>query len=320
MVEEVKRVALGIITHRRLDGLRRLLESLAKINVPEAVTCTVLLVENDAEGMVEGALEELRARVPFDIEFALEPTPGIPFARNRVLDMAIEGGFDFLTFVDDDQKVHEDWLLMLYATMTMRRLDLVGGPRTLVPEDGAALSWGDRLALNHWQAEMIRLMNNKSKMAFTDDEAGIPIYTSNWMLRLSAQQALGIRFDENYQFTGGSDTKFHMDLSNAGGKSGWASDARAYEIWPKERLTLNYLYRRVRDQKITNLTRTDKQTTKARAARKLVANAYFAFGLLLRAPFNRFRTLPSAIRKLADGAAEFRAATGVKSTLYERKN
>ena len=143
------RLGLGVITHRRPDGLVRLLKSFAGLTVPEGVTCTVLIAENDDVPTVAGQLEALRALVPFDVHLTLETERGIPFARTRVLDMAIAGKFDFLTFVDDDQIVEQDWLGNIYATIAGRQLDLVGGPRPLIPEPGAALSKQNRIILQY---------------------------------------------------------------------------------------------------------------------------------------------------------------------------
>lgn len=310
------RIGLGVITHRRMDGLLRLLESFRQMKVPADVACTVLIAENDDTPTLDAHIAALQAAVPFEVQLDFEKTRGIPFARNRVLDMALAGNDDFLTFVDDDQIVDRFWLVMLFSSMQARELDLVDGPNLFIQDPEAKLPWQNRLVLQDYKRSKRYLNSYRSSLVLTESECEIPIYTNNWMLRMSKLRELGIRFDADYAISGGSDTKFYHDFCQAGAVTGWASDAHVSEIWPASRLTFRYLYKRTRDQRSTTLLRAQEEPTLPRALLFLCLKCYKAFGLLLRSPFNNFRTLPVAIRRVAEGVGTVRAARRLKSQLY----
>ena len=314
------RLGLGVITHRRPDGLMRLLKSFAQLKVPEGVECTVVIAENDDVPMAAAQVETVRTLVPFDLQMTLEPERGIPFARNRVLDMAHEGKFDFLTFVDDDQIVHQDWLTMLYATIEGRALELVGGPWSVIAEPNAALSKQNKFVLRYYLDRSVELQTSKALHTCTPKEAKVHIYTHNWIVRLSSQKRLGIRFDETYRFTGGSDTKFYADVAAAGGLTGWSSDARVTEIWPAKRLTFSYLYRRRRDQTTMNYVRAGHRPKLKTVL--LMSNRCMIFGFfkIVRAVFDDYKSFAEVVHSVAELSGVIRARRGLSSTLYARSD
>ncbi len=310
------RLGLGVITHRRPDGLVRLLKSFAQLKVPEGVECTVLIAENDDVPTVAAQVDTLRNQVPFDLQITLEPKRGIPFARNRVLDMAIAGKFDFLTFVDDDQIVERDWLKKLYATIAERELDLVGGPRPLMPEPDVALSKQNRIILQYIKEKHASMRLKRAELIESGKEARIPIYTNNWILRMSTQARLGVRFDERLRYTGGSDTQFYKDIFEGGGLTGWSADARSVEVWPPKRLTFLYLYKRRRDQMTMNYVRAERRPKLKKVL--LLCNRLIIFGFpkIIRAPFNDFASLAEFVSTAGETAGVIRAWRGVQSTHY----
>ena len=312
-----KRIALGVITRRRPDGVRRLLQSFGAMRVPADATCEVILVENDDESRIADVISESQRAVPFPIRHTLEPEPGIPIARNRVLDIANEEGFDFLTFVDDDEIVHPEWLLMLYASITLRGLDLVGGPRSFQKAEGAKFSWQNEIVFKVFQSNLQRYDASRSRTAFTDQERTVQIDTNNWMIRLERQRQLGVRFDERLRHTGGSDQVFYRDFVRAGGATGWASDARAVEFWAPDRLTLVYLFQRVRYQTSNLLQSSETELTWKDAIVPLPRAIFRSLFLLLRAPFTRGFSIAEATRTLAVAAGRIMAVRKGTSRLYE---
>jgi GT2 family glycosyltransferase len=168
-------------------------------------------------------------------------------ARNRVLSMAQDRDCDFLTFVDDDERVDSDWLVRIIAGITERDLDLVGGPLTIEAADAPLTRWQEGF-LSHLQ-ERARKRNTKRASAVSSGQDGqLNIYTNNWCARMETVQRLGLWFDEDRQFTGGSDTKFSRDMARAGARIGWICDASVHDRIPRNRLCAAYHYRRARDQ------------------------------------------------------------------------
>ncbi|MEL6682772.1 MAG: glycosyltransferase family A protein [Pseudomonadota bacterium] len=312
----IEKIGLGVITHRRPDGLRALLQSLSEIKVPKGTECVVLIAENDEEKSLAPLISEMEEVLPFPVRYVLEQRRGIPQARNCILDIAAAEGCAYLTFVDDDSVVHQDWLVVLYNALVGRGVDLVGGPNRLQGPTDVALTWQNRLVLRDVRAANAKLMQARMMRVATPQETALEIYTNNWMVRLDAQQKLGVRFDEALRFTGGSDRKFFLDFVRGGGRSAWSSDARVFEIWPPERLTFAYLFRRIRDQQMMRLICDDSVPSASTAMAGLITGAVWALWLVLQAPLTRFRTVPTAVRRLAVAVAQFRVAHGKESALY----
>ncbi|MBD3677174.1 MAG: glycosyltransferase family 2 protein [Rhodobacteraceae bacterium] len=122
------RIAVGAITRRRSDKLADLLGSFVRMEIPERTEIKFFIVENDESKASRDVVDGFRTSVAAPVRYDLETEPGIPFARNAVLDAALEEGMDYLTFVDDDETVQIDWLREMITGMKAHGLDLGGGP------------------------------------------------------------------------------------------------------------------------------------------------------------------------------------------------
>ncbi|MEM1430820.1 MAG: glycosyltransferase family 2 protein [Pseudomonadota bacterium] len=240
-------VAVGAITRRRPQVFAQLLASFAAMQRPPGCEVVFVLAENDDTLNVTPQVEAFRAQVPEEVLLGLESRRGIPMARNKVLDMALAAGADILTFVDDDEIVRPDWLTQLIAGMEARQLDLGGGPVRLTETSEPMTRW-NRAVYTHltYRAKKRNVRRAAYVAEGTDHE--VNVYTNNWACRLAAQQRLGVRFDERLQDTGGSDTRFSLDMKAAGARIGWIPDAWVEEPTPTKRLGFGYHYSRARDQ------------------------------------------------------------------------
>ncbi|MFV0360190.1 glycosyltransferase [Tropicimonas sp.] len=306
-------VAVGAITRRRPKMFGQLLESLAAMRRPEGVEIVFLLAENDTECSVATEVAAFRASVCEDVRFALEPTPGIPMGRNRVLDMALAAGADYLTFVDDDETVTGDWLVNLVRGMEAGRFDLAGAPVRLVAPEGGMTAW-NRAVLTHLQARSESRNRIRRKAAAEGNDSELNIYTNNWCLRLEAQRRLGVRFDESLQFTGGSDTRFSLDMKAAGARIGWIHDAVVEEPTPQKRLTLGYHFRRARDQSVNGvrLNRKSRPLSLVQALLRSVDGMLY----LLSVPVSGRYAVVKAVHKFGIAAGRIRGAFGGSSRHY----
>ena len=243
------KLAIGAITRRRPDAFARLLDSFAKMDHPEGCEMIFCFAENDDALSVEQITREFATRTGLPAEVRLEPRKGIPLARNKVLDMALEAEADYLTFVDDDETVTKNWLVQLYGTARARALDLTGGPVShRADAEDEDLTTMQRGVLRHFRERLNRRADNRRGLAEAGDDGWVNIYTNNWCARLAFVRAHGIRFDETMRFTGGSDTRFSVEMKEAGARIGWAPEAYVEEYLPLYRLTPGYHYRRSRDQ------------------------------------------------------------------------
>ncbi|WP_198666001.1 glycosyltransferase family 2 protein [Tropicimonas sp. IMCC34043] len=307
-------IAVGAITRRRPKMFGDLLDSFARMRRPDGARLIFVFAENDTEFGVTDQIEAFRAQVPEDVRLELEPRPGIPMGRNKVLDMALEAGADFLTFVDDDEVVTEDWLVELIAGVEARALDLAGAPVQLIAPEGAMTGWNEAV-LKHLQYRSDRRNRDRRRMVADGTEGEMNIYTNNWCLRLATQRRLGVRFDEALQYTGGSDTRFSLDMKAAGGRIGWVPDAVVEEPTPQKRLTLTYHYKRARDQ-ATNaviLNRKDPVRSVLQGVMRIVD----AILLVIAFPVTGKYGIAKAAHKLGIAMGRFRGVFGATSSHYD---
>lgn len=295
--------------------------SLTKLDFPVAVDVVFCFVENADTFSVGNEIETFQAKLPTaEVHAAHEARLGIPFARNKVLDMAIEADCDFLAFIDDDEVVDPLWLKNLYAAIEDRRLDLVGGPvRTLAPT--AELSMVKRkilggLTSRATRIERVAAMRTASKMDHT-----VSIVTNNWLVRLDFLRRTGIRFDEGLGLSGGSDIAIYREIRAAGGRTGWAPDALVYEEIPEDRLSLAYQFARGRDQQLAtyNIKRSQSGRRRLGTSVMFILVKSFLGGIrVLFSPFFGGTTLVLGLRSFGAAVGRTKGLIGSESTHYRR--
>ena len=308
------RVAVGAITRRRPQMFEDLLRSFAAMRRPEGCEVIFLFAENDDRLTMAPQVDAFRRQVPEEVRLALEPRRGIPMARNKVLDMALEAGADLLTFVDDDEVVAEDWLVAVVRAMEERGLDLGGGPVRLTETPEPMSGW-NRAVFRHltYRAKKRNATRAAGVADGTDHEFNI--YTNNWCLRLAAQRRLGVRFDERLQFTGGSDTRFSLDMKAAGARLGWMPDAWVAEPTPVKRLAFRYHYARARDQATNAVMLSGRGPV--HAVSLATARFFEAAVALPFLPFTGRRGVARAVFKVGMGVGHIRGSFGRRSQHYD---
>lgn len=215
-------VVLAVLTYRRPGDLAAalplLLAQAASVDPPAAV----LVVDNDPDGGARGTVESFPG-----VRYAHEPTPGIAAGRNRALDEAKE---DLLVFIDDDERPSPGWLAALLGTYERTRPTGVVGP--VVSEFAAEP--------DPW---IVAGGFFERRRPATGTEVQVAA-TNNLLLDLAAVRALGLRFDERFGLTGGSDTLFTRQLVRRGGRLVWCAEAGVVDVVPVERLTRRWVLRR----------------------------------------------------------------------------
>lgn len=309
--ETAPRLAIGLITRGRPGMLRRCLDSLGRLSRPAGVgELVVAVVENAPELTIGPLLDDFQAASGLKVLRANEPVPGIPAARNKVLDLVLEAGFDHLAFIDDDEVADPDWLDRLWEVHEGRGLDLTGGPVAILPpEDPSSEGLQARLVRRGLERRNDTVARRATAHVARGSDDKVTVVTNNWLVRLDFLRRTGVRFDAGLGLSNGSDTRFWRDLTAAGGRSGWAPDAWVREEMPASRLTFGYQFRRGRDQTLASM-RTRGRRGGLRglpsAVGFAVAKTVLAAGRVLAAPFNRGATLVLAARAL--GAATGRLA------------
>jgi glycosyltransferase involved in cell wall biosynthesis len=217
-------VSICIASHRP-DGLARLLESIGRLKRPEGVSFEVVVVENaPAQSVVVGAA--LRSRVlGAPVRALLEPRRNLAHVRNRSVEHA-EGRW--IAFVDDDEMVHEDWLLAYWRMVTTYAADGYFGPALSVFEPNAKRRSG---------AQMFKATRFPTGTLLS--AAGLR--TSNAFLCRALFERF--RFDPAYA-TLGEDWDLFRRMVRSGVRFVWCDEAIVDESVPSERLRLAWLSRR----------------------------------------------------------------------------
>ena len=307
------KIAVGVITKDRAEMLSTLLASYLLMARPAQASIEFIIVENDRTPNLQSVIDRFAAAVPEPVHYAMEPEPGIPFARNRVLDIALEQNADILTFVDDDERVAADWLIRLTAGLLDRDLDLVGGPLKIEAAVPTVTPWQDSV-LAYLQERAAKNRRNRTAITKSGEDHALDAYTNNWALRLSFARKTGLRFDTALRFTGGSDTAFSKAVRAAGGRNGYVPDAIVHDRIPLHRLTLGYFYRRTRDQARNGVQIHQKSALKvlSLAFPRLLEAAVLA----LSSPLTGRRSVVKAVYKVGLTDGRIRGVLGLKSKLY----
>ena len=245
-------IAIAVATRDRPVMLENCLASFRGMDVPAGVTISFLVVENSdiltMTPVVDCFARDLEA--PHSVTLLHEPELGIPFARNRALDVAAERQCRWLVFVDDDETVDPRWLSNLLSGAEANNYDLAAGPVVPVRPEGA-LTGKQRAIYDQYVSDAHRRLEARNKRIAEGQEDDFDLETNNWIGRISALQRAGLRFDESMRHTGGTDTDLSRRARRSGLKLGWVSEAVVFEVLPHARLSLGYVYHRSRSQTLT---------------------------------------------------------------------
>ena len=220
-------LTVAIATYMRPAQLAGTLPLVAAQVADLDLAARVLVVDNDARG---GAEQVVAALAMANVSYVVEPVAGIAAARNRALDEAGQAGDDLLVFIDDDERPRPGWLAGLVEEYRKTRPAAVVGP--VVSEfAGPVESWID--AGGFFTRRRLP----------TGTEVGVAA-TSNLLLDMQQIAKHGLRFDERFGLTGGSDTLFTKQLSASGGRIVWCDDAIVVDHVPIERMTRRWVLNR----------------------------------------------------------------------------
>jgi glycosyltransferase involved in cell wall biosynthesis len=162
------------------------------------------------------------------VRYVHEPTPGIAAARNRALDESAES--DVVVFVDDDERPRAGWLEALLRTFERERCLGVAGPVVSVFQQEPE-AW-------------IRAGRFFDRLRHATGTTVPVVATNNLLLDSRVLRGWGLRFDEAFGLTGGSDTVFSLEAGRRGGRFVWCDEAVVEDAVPASRATRSWVLRR----------------------------------------------------------------------------
>jgi succinoglycan biosynthesis protein ExoM len=250
-------VVVAMLTYRRPDDLA---EAVPRILAhTDAAGARLLVVDNDPDGSAREAVAAFGDRVGY----VNETRPGIAAARNRALDEAPPDAL--LVFIDDDERPTEGWLELLLDTYREHRSAAVVGP---------VVSEYD-VEPDAWVAAG-RFFDRRRLPTGTPVDVAA---TNNLLLDLAQIHRHGLRFDEAFGASGGSDTLFTRRLTRAGGRMIWCDQAVVIDKVPASRTTRDWVLRRA-FRSGNSWTRTSLELAAPGLRRTAVRGQTFAVGAL----------------------------------------
>jgi succinoglycan biosynthesis protein ExoM len=224
---EIVKVVVTLCTRRRPMLLETCLEALIAQQLPTAVSMSIVVVENDHSDTCRDLVQTmaLRRGAP-PLIYHHEPTIGIPFARNRALELALEQNPDWVAITDDDTQPNAGWLANLLAAQMRFDADVVYGrvnytyPRPLPP-----FAFPKHEQFYDGQQMERAACNNVMFAAYLIRPEGLCLRFSNHLAH-------------------GEDTDFFYRAHNSGARIIHSIHSVVREMVPPERLTLSYQAKR----------------------------------------------------------------------------
>ena len=184
------------------------------------------MVDNDPDG---SAAEVVTQSNGYPVKYAVEPEPGIPFARETSVRMCAAD--DALIFVDDDEVAPDGWLETLLGAWREYGADVVTGPiKGSIPAD--APDWNRHSDVHD--------STNRRNTGDLQNKA----YTNNTLVTRKVLDTVTPAFHPAFRHTGSSDLHFFLRVHKAGFRIVWCEEALLREDVPASRTTLRWLVRR----------------------------------------------------------------------------
>ena len=218
----------------------RLLVSMQDIDLsgfnPEAVE--LIVIDNNPNPETEAICQRAAIRLPLKISYFTEERPGITYARNRAIEVALERGTDFVAFIDDDDQPQPDWLIQLLDRQAVTGADLVFG------------TWVLDAHMPQWARESgIFRSPVKAKYEHKGGRYGLPgcASTCNALIGRDILQLVakaGPVFDHTFRFSGGEDKDFFIRARKRGARMASADMSVIYRNHEPDRYTAGGLLKR----------------------------------------------------------------------------
>ena len=225
------RVAICISTFHRPEGLRRLLDSIAALDLGAAAAeLTIVIVNNDpSDPQPEAIAAHAAGRLGLRVVCLAEPHRGLSAPRNRAIEFAADE-HEFIAFIDDDSTACRGWLAALLLIAGAGGAEAVTGPVTPAFEVEPP-AW-------------VRAGGFFESPSRSTGDRVTHAFTNNVLISAAFLRRTGLRFDLRLGLTGGEDTHFFRRLCREGGRIVWAAEAVVRDAVPAERATARWLIRR----------------------------------------------------------------------------
>ena len=218
-----KKIAVCIITYKRPDLLDKCMRSV----LYQKLDFDLYVIDNDKNYSSKDIVKKNKNLTKTKIVYEVEKNKGIPFARNKAINL-VKNTYDYLAFIDDDEEAERDWLGNLFNALIKYDADIVAGPvhPIVKPE----------------YPKWIKYYLPKNK--YSTGELIKTCATGNVIMKSSIFSETDKPFLEKFKNTGGSDSHLFSLLNDKGYKIVWTNDAVVKENIEENRLTLKWFLSR----------------------------------------------------------------------------
>ena len=229
---DIKFVLISCCTFKRPDILKKSLQSVKNLKLPQDIKIELLVVDNDANGSAKNIVLSFEKDIPFQINYVIEEKRGLSNARNRLLSEAVEIGASHIALFDDDGLLDENWLFNHCEYYNNdQEAHVISGPQYIFFEDD--------------YPQFIK-QNNIFKTSTSKENGQIlkSCATNNVFLPVEIMTEFNIWFDPSYVFMGGEDGDFFNRVTEAGYLIKFNKDSIVQEIISNDRANIKWILNR----------------------------------------------------------------------------
>lgn len=222
------KIAVCIVTYKRLFYLKKCLESLQKLKT-NRFELSILVIDNDKEQSAKSIVQNI-SKPQYEIYYVTEEQKGIAYARNKALTAAKEHGTTHLAFIDDDEYADPLWLENIVSFYLLNPMSVISGP--VLPD------------LPDSCPDWIKKGNFFKRKRFKTGTKRHIAGAGNLFFSLELINKHNLKFDTEINTSFGEDELFTRKLSQFNIPIFWVDEAIVYETVLPERLSLAYLIER----------------------------------------------------------------------------
>lgn len=202
-----------ICTYNRSQQIERTIRSIAESVQPSLVSVKITIVDNNSSAIHRDRYQSLIGEYAgkYDIRYLCEPRQGKSHACNLGIEKAVA---QWLAFVDDDEQLGDQWLLVAERWICSGEADYIGGP--CLPD--WEVNPPDWLPAHRQRYRGILGWIEYGPVVCSFDKDGIELCGGNFIIKTEVARRIGGfnvslgRFANNLMC--GEDGEFHMRLKS----------------------------------------------------------------------------------------------------------